>query len=115
MLLGDPDSAVLSILQTSNPAMLRSTFAAARNHLMDLEGRATALATELPDGSDRRQLYDLGLAVAGVRGALETNVGLRLDPAEPQQGELIESSNRTVLYRSEQLESALQKILYLEL
>ena len=109
------DSAVLSILQTSNPAMLQSTFAAARNQLMDLEGRATALATELPDESDRRQQNDLGLAVAGLRGALETNVGLRVDPAEPQQGELIDSSNRTVLYRSEQLESALQQVLYIRL
>ena len=60
------DSAVLSILQTSNPAMLQSTFAAARNQLIDLEGRATALATELPDESDRRQLNDLGMAVAGL-------------------------------------------------
>ncbi len=109
------DSAVLSILQTSNPAMLQSTFAAARNQLIDLEGRATALATELPDESDRRQLNDLGMAVAGLRGALETNVGLRVEPNEPQQGELIDSSNRTVLHRSEQLESALQQVLYIRL
>jgi hypothetical protein len=109
------DSAVLSILQTSNPAMLQSTFAAARSQLMDLEARAAALATELPDESARRALHDLGLAVAGVRGALETNVGLRMDPEGPGHGELIDASNRTVLYRSEQLESALQQVLYLAL
>jgi hypothetical protein len=109
------DSAVLSILQTSNPVMLQSTFAAARNQLIDLEGRASTLAAELSDESARRSLHDLGLAVAGVRGALETNVGLRVDPEGPGQGELIDASNRTVLHRSDQLESALQQVLYLTL
>jgi hypothetical protein len=95
--------------------MLQSTFAAARNQLIDLEGRATALAAELSDEAARRALHDLGLAVAGVRGALETNVGLRVDPEGPGHGELIDASNRTVLHRSDQLESALQQVLYLEL
>jgi hypothetical protein len=109
------DSAVLSILQTNDPTILQTSFAAARAQLIDLEARIAGLADELTDEHDRRALHELELAVAGVRTALESNVGLRTDPETPGQYELLEASNRTVLYRSEQLESALQPTLYLAL
>ncbi|MGA7758382.1 MAG: hypothetical protein WBL31_13840 [Ilumatobacteraceae bacterium] len=109
------DSAVLSILQTNDPTILQTSFAAARAQLIDLEARIAGLADELTDEHDRRALHELELAVAGVRTALESNVGLRTDPETPGQYELLEASNRTVLYRSEQLESALQQTLYLDL
>ncbi len=93
--------------------MLQSTWAAARTQLVDLESRVASLTPQLSEEGQRQSLNQLGMAVAGVRGALESNVGLRLDPEAEGQGDLIEASNRTVLYRSEQLESALQQVLYL--
>jgi hypothetical protein len=109
------DSAVVAILQSANPVTLQSTWAAARAQLVDLEARVRSLTPELPEESQRRSLHELGEAVAGVQGALEANVGLRLESEVADQGDLIEASNRTVLYRSEQLESALQRVLYLQL
>ncbi len=109
------DSAVVAILQSSNPVTLQPTWAAARTQLVDLEARVQSLTADLPDESQRRSLYELGEAVAGVRGALDANVGLRLESEGANQADLIEASNRTVLYRSEQLESALQRVLYLQL
>jgi hypothetical protein len=109
------DSAVLSLLQTNNPTLLQSNWAAARNQLIGLENQVGSLTSALSDEDQRRTVHELGLAVSGVRGALESNVNLRLEPQEPGQAELIEASNRTALYRSEQLESALQQVLYLRL
>jgi hypothetical protein len=109
------DTTVMSVLQASNPAMLQSTWGAARAQLIDLEGRVGALAPDLPEESQRQSLYELGHAVAGVRGALEANVNLRLDPQAADQADLIQASSRTALYRSEQLESALQSVLYIRL
>jgi hypothetical protein len=109
------DSAVISLLQASDPTLLQSTWAAARTQLVDLQTRVASLTAELSEAGQRQSLNELGSAVGGVRGALESNVGLRLEPEAGGQGELIEASNRTVLYRSEQLESALQQVLYLRL
>jgi hypothetical protein len=107
------DSAVLSVLQTSDPARLQAMWGAGRAQLLDLESRIASLTPLLSEDSQQRTLHELGQAVAGVRGALESNVGLRLDPEGAGQAELIAASNRTVLYRSEQLEAALQQALYL--
>ena len=109
------DSSVLSILQTSDPAALRNGWTAAQHQLVDLETRISYLAAELSDATSARTLQELGTAVTAVRGALESNVGLRLDGSGTAQADVIEASNRTVLSRNDQLESALQRALYLRL
>jgi hypothetical protein len=109
------DSSVLTLLQTSDPVMLRSAWGAASQQLVGLETQISYLVPELSGTADLRPVQELGVAVAGVRGALESNVGLRLDTQMPDQTDVIEASNRTVLYRSEQLESALQQVLYVRL
>jgi hypothetical protein len=107
------DSAVLSVLQANDPTVMQSTWAAARGQLVDVEARIESLRSDLTDDGQRGSLHELGSAVTGVRDAIESNVNLRLDPEPTGRAELIEASNRTVLYRSEALESALQQVLYL--
>jgi hypothetical protein len=92
---------------------MQSTWAAARGQLVDVEARIESLRSDLTDDGQRGSLHELGSAVTGVRDAIESNVNLRLDPEPTGRAELIEASNRTVLYRSEALESALQQVLYL--
>ena len=109
------DSSVLSLLQATDPVALQSGWAAAQRQLVDLEGRISYLAADISDPANLRTVQELGASVTGVRGALESSVGLRMEAAASGQADLIEASNRTVLYRSEQLESALQRALYLRL
>ena len=56
-------------------------------------------------------LQQLGVAVTGVRGALESNVSLRL--AGQDQAALVDASNQTALTRRAALEAALQQAAYL--
>jgi hypothetical protein len=109
------DTSVLSLLQATDSVTLLSGWGAAQRQLVDLEGRISSLAVGLTDPANLRSVQELGAAVTGVRGALESNVGLRMEAGASGQADLIEASNRTVLYRSEQLESALQRALYLRL
>jgi len=109
------DSSVLSLLQANDPVSLQSGWAAARGQLVGLEGRISQLAVGISDAADLRTVHELGAAVTGVRGALEANVRLRIDEPVAGHADLVEASNRTVLCRSEQLESAFQRALYLRL
>jgi len=103
------DSSVFSVLEASDPVALQSGWVAAQRQLVDLEGRISNLAAGLSDPADLRVIQELGASVAGVREALQTNVGLRLESPASGQADLIEASNQTVLYRNEELESALQR------
>jgi hypothetical protein len=109
------DTSVLSLLQATDSVTLQSGWSAAQRQLVDLEGRISYLAVDIADPTNLRSIQELGSAVTGVRGALESNVGLRMEAPASGHADLIEASNRTVLYRSEQLESALQRALYLRL
>ena len=107
------DSAVPSVLQATDSTALQTTWATVRSQLIDVETEIESFTRSVPDDGARTALHELGLAVAGVRGALEANVGLRSDAANADRADLLDSSTQTVLMRNEQLESALQHVLYL--
>jgi hypothetical protein len=107
------DTSVLSILQTIDAATLQTNWAVAQQQFLDLEGRIAGLVAEVSDPNTARILQDLGAAVAGLRGALGSNVSLRLDPSAA--GDLVEQSGRTVLERNQQLDAAISRSLYVRL
>lgn len=107
------DSTVLSVLQPNEPAGLQSVWSVAQRQLIDLEVDVTTFASELTDAAAVPVIQQLGLAVSGVRGALESNVSLRL--GGETQAALVDASNQTVLTRRAELESALQQAAYLRL
>jgi hypothetical protein len=109
------DSSVLSILSIADPVTLQTSWAAAQQQFLDLEGRIAGLVVAVPDPNAARTLQDLGAAVAGLQGALGSNVSLRLDPSVATAADLVEQSKRTVLERNEQLEAAINQALYLRI
>jgi hypothetical protein len=109
------DSSVIAVLQAGDPTALQATWGPARSQLVSLEGRISYLVANLSDPAAQRTVSELGSAVAGVRGALDSNVALRIGADTPGQAGLVEASNKTALNRAEQLELALQQALYLRL
>jgi hypothetical protein len=107
------DSTVLTVLQPNEPAGLQSVWSVAQRQLIDLEAQVTSLSSGITDSATLAVLQQLGIAVTGVRGALESNVSLRL--AGQDQATLVDASNQTALARRAELEGALQQAAYLRL
>lgn len=107
------DSSVPSVLHASDVAAIQSAWAATQHQLVDLESRVAALATDITDTEARRAVQEVANASVGVRGALESNVALRVGTDAANQTDLIENSSRTVMQRNDQLETALQRVLYM--
>jgi len=109
------DSSVLSMLRATDDVTLQTGWAVTQQQFVDVQGRISALAAQVTDPTKQRTLQELGAAVAGLQGALGSNVGLRLDPSTADQTDLIEQSRRTVLERNEQLEAATNRAIHLQL
>lgn len=103
------DQATTSVLAATDPAALRSTWAAVQPRLFDLE---TSIATShMGDADLDAAIAQLGRSVGDLQSALAADVALRLS-GQAQQTELVASSRRTVLQRNDELERALGPLLY---
>ena len=107
------DSSVLPILRITDALTLQTNWAVVQQQFIDVAGRIAALAAEVSDPNSARTLQDLGAALAGLDGALGSNVSLRLDPSAATAADLVEQSKHTVLERYQQLEAAIRRSLYL--
>jgi hypothetical protein len=107
------DSTVLTVLQPNEPAGLQRVWSVAQRQLIDLEVEVKSLTAEVADAAALPVLQQLDVAVTGVRGALESNVSLRLGSED--QAALVEASNQTALTRRAELEAALQQAASLRL
>jgi hypothetical protein len=103
------DSTMLAVLQPHEPAGLQSVWAIAQRELVELEAETTALFPEVTDDAARAVLQQLGGTFAGVRQALEANVGLRLSGQGQDQTGVVDASTQTALSRRTQLDAALQQ------
>jgi hypothetical protein len=104
------DQGSIDVLRVSDPDQLRSLWNDVRVGMVDLEGTIAALAPSVGDAGLIQSLSYLGQSIAGLRGALESNVALRLDPGAAGQAELLEQSNRAVFERRQQVQAVLTPI-----
>lgn len=103
------DQAAMTVLATTDPTALQSTWAAVQSRLFDLE--ASIATSDVGDSESDAAIAQLGQRVGDLQSALAADVALRLS-ARAQQPELVENSRRTVLERNDQLERALDPLVY---
>ena len=101
------DQATLSVLATTDPTALQSTWSTVQAQLLDLE--ASIAASRSGDPVLDSEMAHVGRSVGDLRGALAADVALRLT-SQGQQLELVEASRRTVLQRNDELERALRPL-----
>ena len=104
------DQGSLDILRVSDPDQLRATWGTTRTQMVDFEGRVAGLAAGVDDAALVASLGQVGQSAAGLRGALDSSVSLRLDPDAAAKTELVESATQTVLQRRVELQSALARL-----
>ncbi|MGI9645530.1 MAG: hypothetical protein ACR2O6_09505 [Ilumatobacteraceae bacterium] len=108
------DQALPSVLQATTSDQLNYAWGSARKHMVDLEAKIANLAAGTGDSSLDRSLSALGQSVAGLRGAVESNVNLRLQPDANAQQAAIQASAQTVTQRRQQVDDALVPVLAAE-
>lgn len=102
------DQGSMEILRLTDPQQIRSAWAGVRGSTIDLESQITALRAGIDDPALDGSLAELGVGVAGLRGALESYVSLRLDPASSPA--LVENATQTVQDRRRQLDASMQTV-----
>lgn len=100
------DQGSIDVLRVNDPVQLQAVWATVRGRMIDLEGRTAILAADVADPQLRQSTAQLGQAVAALRGALESNVALRLD-RQPGQEHLLQSSTQAVHDRLQELRFAI--------
>ncbi len=105
------DQALPAVLQATTADQLNYAWGNARRHMVDLEGKIATLAAGTGDSSLDQSLSMLGQSLAGLRGAVESNVNLRLRPDAHEQQAAIQASSQTVTQRRHQLDDALVPVL----
>ena len=104
------DQGSIEILRLTDARQLASSWNGVRERIVDLEARASVLATETHDRRLEQALVRLGQTAAGLRGALETSVSLRLGADAPEQTDLIQDARATVDERRRQLGQAIEPV-----
>jgi hypothetical protein len=103
------DQGSIDVLSTSNPEQLRSVWTTVRDRIVNLEGEAATLAAGVPNSNLERSLSYLTECLAGLRGALESNVSVRLDSGAGRD-DLVAASNQAAYDRRPQLMAAIEPI-----
>lgn len=98
------DQGALTVLSTSDPAMLRSTWTTVERQLLELESSIAAAQSQADGGADS-SLAGAGRAVSAVRGALAADVAARSGTETPAP-EVVAQTRQTVLDRNRELEAA---------
>ena len=109
------DSTSLSLLQPSEAPTLQSTWNVAQRQFIELESQVGALTSVVSDAAALQVLQALASSSAALRGALESNVNLRLSGEGAGQAGVVDASNQTVLARRAEFDGALQQAGYLRL
>jgi hypothetical protein len=99
------DQGSMEVLRTNTPDQLNSVWTSVRDRMIELEAN-TAGAANNANHELQSDLQNLGRSIAGLRGALESYVALRLNDDGTTDVELIGDSTRTVNERRRQVELA---------
>ncbi len=103
--------AATDVLVATTADQLRLSWGTARAHMVDLEGKIAVVAGATGDRSLDSSLSTLGESLAGLRGALESNVALRLRPDAMEQGAAIQASTEIVTRCRHQVDNAVVPVL----
>ncbi len=104
------DQGSIEILRQTDTRQLASSWNGVRERIVDLEARISVLASETGDRRLEQALTRLGQTAAGLRGALESSVSLRLGADAPEQTDLIQDARTTVDERRRQLGQAIDPV-----
>ncbi len=104
------DQGTIEILRLTDTRLLASSWNTVRDRIVDLEARISVLANETHDRRLEQALLRLGQTAAGLRGALETSVALRLDADASEQSDLIQDARATVDERRRQFGQAIEPV-----
>jgi hypothetical protein len=104
------DQGSIEILRLTDARQLASSWSGVRERIVDLEARISVLANETHDGRLEQALLRLGQTAAGLRGALESSVSLRLGADAAYQTDLIQDARRTVDERRRQFGQAIEPV-----
>ncbi|MGI9623477.1 MAG: hypothetical protein ACR2PK_11620 [Acidimicrobiales bacterium] len=99
------DQGSADVMRATDPQQLRSVWNDTRTRMVDLEGNIATQAATVKDPTTQQALTNLQSSVAGLRGALESDVSTRLD--ETADDSLRQSSGQTVYSRRQQLQAAI--------
>ena len=102
------DQASIDILRLHDPDQLRAEWAGVRARVVDVEGQVSVLRAGVTDARLAGALDNLTQALAGLRGAIQSSVAVRLDPPADNADAINEQATQTVLERRRQLDAALQ-------
>ena len=104
------DQGSMDVLRVNDPRELASTWDGVRERIIDLEARVSTLGSQVSDSGLQQALSRLGQTAAGLRGALESLVSLRLGSDAADQADLIHSARQTVDERRQQFGSAIDPV-----
>ena len=104
------DQGSMDVLRVSDPRQLASTWDGVRARIIDLEANVSGLGSQVSNRSLQQSLSRLGQTAAGLRGALESLVSLRLGSDADDQADLIQSARQTVEERRRQLGQAIDPV-----
>lgn len=103
------DQGSLEVLNSSSPDQLRSVWMSVRDRIVDLEAETATLSAGVTNSRLERSLSYLGQCLAGLRGALESNVAARLDSGADREAK-VEGWNQAVYDRRPELLAAIEPI-----
>lgn len=101
------DQGTMEIMRTSDPTQLQRAWQTTSARMVDLEGTASSMAVGAGDQETANAFNDLGRASAALRAAMESDVSLRSDPANPPRDDLVLQSSQMVQQRRQDLNVAL--------
>lgn len=104
------DQGSVEVLRATEAHQLQAAWLTLRARSIDLETRGAALAGATDDREAREMIMQLATNVAGLRGALETNVSLRLDEHAAAQTALIDDTTRSVYQRRQDVHMDLTRL-----
>ena len=98
------DQGSLDVLRATDVQQLGMAWNSVRPRAIDIENRCQVLASGADQTPQNDAVRNLGLTVAGLRGALETSVQLREDPNASQMQSLIDDNAQTVSQRRQDVQ-----------
>jgi len=104
------DQGSVEVLRATEAQQLQTAWLTMRARSIDLETRSASLARTTDDRDVSEMVLRLAAEVAGLRGSLETNVSLRLDPNAAANTTLIDDTTRSVYQRRQDVQMDLSRL-----
>lgn len=104
------DQGSVEVLRATEARQLQTAWLTMRARSIDLETRSASLASTIDDPNVGDMILRLATGVAALRGSLDTNVSLRLDPNATANTVLIDDTTRSVYQRRQDVQLDLSRL-----